>query len=438
MLTEINLINFKSYAFAGLPLAPMTFLIGPNASGKSNALEAIRLLSWLAKGTRVDDIERSIQSGDGMVRGSARDLFRNQNEAFALGAQISGAPGGWEHFYIGFRLLEGRLLIETESVTSLNEKVPLYQIDSQPKAHTDEIQVAYNNFRRGKNKPRIPCSNRQAVFYQLETPGRFEKDHVDSQKIIPEVTKALRLALQGIVFLDPRPSQMRQYSYTGDSVIAEDGRNLSSVLYRICREPQLKAELLQFIRSLPEQDIKDVTFIETERSDVMVRLVESFGSETRTVDAPLLSDGTLRVLAIAATLLTAEEGSLVVIEEIDNGVHPSRADLLVKQIERIAGKRQLRVLLTSHNPALLDALPDSALPDVLCCYRDPESGASQLVRLKDMESYPELIAQGPLGQLMTKRVLERFLKDATSPQDRQRSALEWLKSLEASTGKDTE
>jgi len=36
-----------------LSLAPITFLIGANASGKSNALEAIRLLSWLAKGSRL-------------------------------------------------------------------------------------------------------------------------------------------------------------------------------------------------------------------------------------------------------------------------------------------------------------------------------------------------------------------------------------------------
>nr|WP_071822754.1 AAA family ATPase [Microcystis aeruginosa] len=34
----------------------MWVLIGANASGKSNALEAIRLLSWLAKGSRLDDI----------------------------------------------------------------------------------------------------------------------------------------------------------------------------------------------------------------------------------------------------------------------------------------------------------------------------------------------------------------------------------------------
>ncbi len=38
----------------------------------------------------------------------------------------------------------------------------------------------------------------------------------------------------------------------------------------------------------------------------------------------------------------------------------------------IALERKLRVLITSHNPALLDAVPDSDIGNVLCCYRDPQ------------------------------------------------------------------
>ena len=147
------------------------------------------------------------------------------------------------------------------------------------------------------------------------------------------------------------------------------------------------------------------------------------------MDAPLLSDGTLRVLAVGAALLTASQGALVIIEEIDNGVHPSRAEALVRQIRDIAAARGLRVLLTSHNPALLDALPDEALGDVVCCYRDPVEGDSRLVRLGDLDRYPELVAQGPLGQLMTQRVLDRFVKDDSTPEQRQADALAWLAEL---------
>lgn len=435
MLTSISFKNFKSYRNARLPLAAMTFLIGPNASGKSNALEAIRLLSWLAKGSRLDDIERAIQGGDAVVRGLAKDLFRDQKEAFELGGHISTAPDGWCDFSIGIGQINDQLVIFTESVSQPGEAVPLYQVDSAPKSHTDEISVAYNNFLRGKNKPHIPCSNRQAVFYQLETPGRFDKIHEKSQRVIPAVTRSLRETLRNIVFLDPRPALMRDYVYSKNDEINEDGSNLSAVLYGICQRGEVaKKELLTFIRSLPEQDITDIQFIETDRKDVMVRLEESFGEKSRTVDAPLLSDGTLRVLAIGAALLTAPKGALVVIEEIDNGVHPSRADTLVRQIGDIAKERELRVLLTSHNPALLDALPDNALADVLCCYRDLKEGDSRLVRLGDLDRYSELVAQGPLGQLMTRRVLERFLKDETTSEQRQQAALSWLDQLKKSVG----
>ena len=429
MMTSIRVANFKSYREARLPLAALTFLIGANAAGKSNVLEAMRLLHWLAKGSRLEDIARAIESGDALVRGQSGDLFRDPAQPFTLGLHWSDAPDGWADFEVGVSLLADQLVITGEQVSQPAQKVPLYRVDGTPNAHTDEIGVAYNNFRRGAVKPHIPCSNRQAIFFQLETPGRFEAAHTESQRIIPKVVRSLRETLREIVFLDPRPSLMRDYAYAKDDAIKEDGSNLSAVLYRIAQAEQGAAPLLAFIRSLPEQDITDIQFIKTDRNDVMVRLVESFGDQQRTMDAPLLSDGTLRVLAVGAALLTASQGALVIIEEIDNGVHPSRAEALVRQIRDIAAARGLRVLLTSHNPALLDALPDEALGDVVCCYRDPVEGDSRLVRLGDLDRYPELVAQGPLGQLMTQRVLDRFVKDDSTPEQRQADALAWLAEL---------
>jgi len=74
MLTAITLENFKSYLRASLPLAPLTVLIGANASGKSNAIEGMRLLSWLAQGQRLSAIQYAVQSGDRVVRGTIDDF----------------------------------------------------------------------------------------------------------------------------------------------------------------------------------------------------------------------------------------------------------------------------------------------------------------------------------------------------------------------------
>lgn len=165
----------------------------------------------------------------------------------------------------------------------------------------------------------------------------------------------------------------------------------------------------------------------------MVTLTETFGGTSTTYDASLLSDGTLRVLAIAAAILSAR-GALVVIEEIDNGVHPSRAGRLLNQMSRIAKERNLRVLISSHNPALLDALPDDAVPNVVFCYRSPQDGTSRLVRLTDLPDYPELIAQGSVGHLMTRGLIERFVKEHPGSEDRKRRAHEWLSDLRTQTG----
>lgn len=171
-------------------------------------------------------------------------------------------------------------------------------------------------------------------------------------------------------------------------------------------------------------------FYEDRRGRVALELVESFGGKQRNCPVELLSDGTLRVLAIVAALLTAEPYSTLVIEEVDNGVHPSRARHLLAQMRRIASERRLRLLLTTHNPALMDALPDESLGDVVFCYRDPEEGDSRLVRLSDLDDYPGLISQDRLGGLVTRGVLDRFVKSSVSREEKKQRALEWFERLE--------
>ena len=70
---------------------------------------------------------------------------------------------------------------------------------------------------------------------------------------------------------------------------------------------------------------------------------------------------------------------------------------------------------------------------MLCCYRNPENGSSRIVRLADMKRFPELVAQGSLGQLMTSNRLEKFLKDTTSEEKRKQAALSWLEQLSRET-----
>lgn len=417
MLTAFTFENFKSYRQARLPLAPLTVLIGANASGKSNAIEGMRLLAWLAQGQKLSAIQYAVQSADRVVRGTIENLAHERGNSFGLGAETSSAE--WNQLAITVDRRPDGLHISGESLTHAGAKVPLYTLDQPSQGRGTDVGVAYNNFSRGRNKPHVTCSDQTAILMQLTSPASFESAHAESRKQIPPVTRQLEQWLSAMLFLDPVPARMREYAFPSDTTLQGDGRNLSAVLFNLWgREAQAdeepyrtqRAAILGFIQSLPEQDIAGISFLEEPRGGVMVKLTETFGAQTRDYDASLLSDGTLRVLSIAAAMLSAPEDSLVVIEEIDNGVHPSRARHLLKNIRDIAERRHLRVLLSTHNPALLDALPDSALPDVVFCYREPKDGSSRLLRLQDAPDYPELIAQGSLGALVTSGALERFVK----------------------------
>ena len=428
MLTDVKIENFKSYRAATLKLAPLTVLIGANASGKSNAIEALRMLSWLAQGNRLSSIRYAVYEGDGAVRGNTADLARHGTAQFVLGANINDHD--WNSYSIGVkRTKDDELHVVEESLKGPNSSVPLFEVVSSGDGDSSDIRVAYNNFARGGKKPQITCTDQMAVLVQLQSAARFEAGHRQAQKTIPHYCTIFQESLSRMLFLYPQPSAMRGYSFKSESKLKGDGSNLSGVLWNLCKRNSEKRAVLEIIKSLPEQDISSIEFIETPRGEVMVKLEETFGPRTAEFDATLLSDGTLRVLSIAAAALSAEEGSLLVIEEIDNGVHPSRAKGLLETISAIAKSRELSVLISSHNPALLDSLPDDAVPNVVFCYRDVGNGSSSLIRLQDLMDYPELIAQGPVGHLLTSGTMERFVKQHPGPDRKRQRSLSWLNSI---------
>ena len=338
----------------------------------------------------------------------------------------------WQHLTVTIAHDEQGIFIVDENITHPGATFPLYKVvEPAENLYSHDLKVAYNNFAKGGKKPQIICQNQQAVFTQLTTPARFERGHTKAQQTIPLVAQTFRQALEQILFLDPRPNRMREYSFIINKTLQDDGANLSSVLYNLCEEQNQKKAVLDFIRALPEQDIRDISFVTTQRNEVMVQLTEFFANREKRRDAPVLSDGTLRVLAVAAAVLSAQPGSVVVIEEIDNGVHPSRAGMLLENLEKAARSRKLQILLTTHNPALMDALPLDVIPNVVACYRDPKEGDSRLIQLSEMSQYPELIAQGPIGSLMTSGILERYLKSGKTAEEKKKDALKWLENYQA-------
>lgn len=431
MLSSFSVRGFKSLRDATLHLEELTLLVGWNASGKSNVLEALELLCWTSRAPRLSDLSHAVEQRQVRLRGNLRDLAPFGQDSDTIGFSCAVVPNPREEHPLTsprLRGLElGRLELEMDvkvsarglvlhreclrapTVEALNFKQPLYDaVPAGPDEH--DVLVRYQNFRRG-SKPTVEATADQPCFVQFTTPTRFQAAHEESRELIPLATRRIRDVLSDVRILDPAPRAMRGYAFRDDDQLHLTGDNLSAVLHKLVEEGA-KDELLAFVAELPEQRIEDLDFLPTPRNEVMVVLREAFGPQRHDVPAALMSDGTLRVLAIAAALLSAPVGALVVIEEIDNGVHPSRAAGLLRTILATARRRGLRVLITTHNPALQDALPEESLGSVTLAYRHPSTGHTELTRLGDLPSFPRIAAAGPLGRLVTERSFERMVKES--------------------------
>ena len=428
MLTSFTLENFKSFREpATLPLAPLTMLAGANASGKSNLVEALRLLRLIAEGNKLSRIFAALHHEGLPIRGTARDLAFEGQDRFTLSCRTTDEK--WNGYSITLKRScdDTEFQIAHERIAAEGSEGDVLLLNGAPSPPNFKLNKF--DFSTGGG---MFLDIGISVLPGIKTLPKLDNDHVTEE--IRDVSTFYAHCLSDLSFLDMRPHNMRRYSFKSDIFLGENGENLSGVLYNLCLHEKSRQQLLDLITALPEQKIRDIGFIETPRNEAMVTLTETFGRRETIYDASLFSDGTLRVLSIAAAVLSAKEGSLVVIEEIDNGIHPSRAGTLLQQLEDIAKERHLQLLLTTHNPALLDALPEEAVPDVVFCFRHPDTGASRLTRLSDLTDYSKLVAQGRLGNLMTHGVIDRFVKDFRTPEQRKEDALAWLRELRAETG----
>lgn len=238
-----------------------------------------------------------------------------------------------------------------------------------------------------------------------------QKLRQEIQDAITEVIGSLR----EIFILDPIPAHMRSYSSLSDR-LESDARNIAGVIAALPKPQQTEIEsvLTNYASKLPERDIRRVYAEPVGRfnSDAMLYCEEAWGDGDAppTVDARGMSDGSLRFLAILTALLTRPAGSLLVIEEIDNGLHPSRANMLLEMLKTVGAERRVDVLATTHNPALLDAMGPSMVPFITVAHRNPETGASDLTLLENIRELPKLLAQGTVGRLSTKGLIEKSLQ----------------------------
>ena len=75
-----------------------------------------------------------------------------------------------------------------------------------------------------------------------------------------------------------------------------------------------------------------------------------------TYSARVISEGTLRVIALCAIVVNPWGGSLVALEEPENGVHPRRLELIARLLASLALDQGCQVIVTTHSPLLCSAI----------------------------------------------------------------------------------
>ncbi len=412
MLKELKLHHWKSFDTATLYIDPLTILIGTNASGKSNTLDALLFLQRVASGV---GIFQAINGDVNLppIRGGMEWVCRKPAREFTLELILGGESENQDYRYeVSVQVNGAKAEVAREELTLLKygprsqtpKEIRLFYTQPQ-ESNTPGIPSYFSTGTKGPGK-RIDVNRSHIVLVQA--------DALSLRKEVQEGVKEVLGQLQQIFVFDPIPSHMRNYSPFSEKLQA-DGSNIAGVLAAL--DTSLKAEventLTEYLRALPERDIQRIWTepVGKFQTDAMLYCEEGWsGTVSHTVDARGMSDGTLRYLAIVTAMLTRQPGSLLVIEEVDNGLHPSRAHVLVEMLRTLGKHRGIDVIVTTHNPALLDAAGAKMVPFITVAHRDNATGASLLTQLEDVQQLPKLMASGSLGRLSSEGRIETALK----------------------------
>jgi predicted ATPase len=179
------------------------------------------------------------------------------------------------------------------------------------------------------------------------------------------------------------------------------------VLADICQNIDEKSSIVDWLVELCAPEIEGLDFLEIkELGDVMVMFVEKGGKR---ISARSISEGTLHFLGLLLALQTTKPGSVILIEDIEAGLHPTRIRLLVEYLEMVTRERQIQVIATTHSPVVLQWLSDESLRNAIVFGRVPEHEGTIMRRLGDLPHFDEVVQRKEIGELFTTGWLEMAL-----------------------------
>jgi predicted ATPase len=352
MLQRIAIRGFKSLREVDVQLAPVVVLFGPNAVGKSNLLEAILLAARLATERTVADTLTPPMRGYPL-------------EAFSLPS--GGLPGLYDQAAVS-------MSVEVEVTTAEQSPTPLrYRVGIEATPSSGEVVVVDEYLARLTkdgtlmHKPRIEKADDHLVVRRLKERGQPRKEPLRlnhtlvsnpqlSGDMYPDFDRVRNeVRSWRFYYLDPAGAMREPRPPQQVDDIGVSGGDIAPFLYRLRGNEQYAKRFSAVSRALrtaiPGVERLDVV-LDKERGTLDIRIVQD-GTE---YSSRIMSEGTLRVLALCAISANPWPNSLVAFEEPENGVHPRRIEVIADLLSSLALREKRQVIITTHSPTFVSAM----------------------------------------------------------------------------------
>ena len=441
MIDRIVIENFKSLRRVDLTLGRMNLLVGANGSGKSNLLDALRVLQGIGSGFTISEIldgkPRSATGAawDGIRGGSRYACFAsaggsvgNGDLTFEVQGRFVGGPAqtwlgmeelnsdkqpalGWR-FLIAFspqsgcvtreRFQANSLIYDTDHVEGFSQKDPKEPVrcpveGSQGwRVELQRTRPALGQLVRGTWARGLSSAEDVSALKRSQ----------DARAHCVDRTRGVARLLANIQRVEPELPRLREYSQRAQvQHVGDRGENLAALVYGVCQDEETKGAYLSWLRQLRPEEIEDVGVLRGALDEPLFKLREG----GRDVPAMVLSDGTLRFAALTAAFFQPDMPDLMIMEQIENGVHASRARLLVELLRSQSAASKTQVVATTHSATVLDWLEEEDYRTTFLCKRNEVTGESRICALTDVPHFRDVVKKRPVSELFSEGWLEATL-----------------------------
>ncbi len=355
MLTRLQVRGFKSLLDVDVRLAPLVVVLGPNAVGKSNLLEAVQLLSHLVTSHTLGDafsmpfrgypIEAFSLPGGGLS-----ELLSQDSAELSMEADVWTASRGRQRGETLRYRLAVRIKPETGSLEVVDEYLARLKKDGTPKQKPRIERVSEHLLVRRLGEAGKPRKEPSGLNHTLASNLQFNgaRRYPDFDRLREE------LASWRMYYLDPRVAMRQPNPPKEVDDIGSRGEQIAPFLNRLKKSGQ-NIRSFHAVRRALHSAVPSIEGLDVELDEKRGILDIVIQQDGTPFSSRVISEGTLRVLALCAIAANPWPARLVALEEPENGVHPRRAETVADLLISMAGS-QRQVIVTTHSPTLIAAI----------------------------------------------------------------------------------